>query len=416
MALHVEIYGISDPSARYISFAPSPCRVRQTNAAEGLEVTLRSRPERPGGGQAVFYAAPDARSRVTLKLTLPADSSWVEFWIGGKWESPSIDDRDCLLLSGGASGLRVPLMVRLRKNANGLLPRERNRFLKAWKLLNNAGSGKFKDFRDMHVSSANREEHGGPQFLPWHRSYLLDLERELQAIDPAVSLHYWRFDQPAPNVFRSNFMGATRRVPEGGTPHPVGFDAGHPLSGWVSDGTPGILRSAYFNTQMSAAPGPSGFALLSQIQTLNLGTRYRRFLRMEGTPHGAAHLSFSGYIDDIPTAPKDPLFFMLHSNVDRLWALWQWTGRHTDPDDSVAYQEQSRDGRRLNDSLWPWNDIKTPPRPDFAPRGQSGLAPTPTTAAPGAQPTVRSMIDFQGRTLATARIGYGYDDVPFEFA
>jgi hypothetical protein len=28
--------------------------------------------------------------------------------------------------------------------------------------------------------------------------------------------------------------------------------------------------------------------------------------------------------------PKDPLFFMLHSNVDRLWALWQWINRRTD--------------------------------------------------------------------------------------
>jgi len=109
---------------------------------------------------------------------------------------------------------RAP-MVRVRKNANTLQADERDRFLNAWKVLNNAGQGKFQDFRDMHVNASNAEEHGGPQFLPWHRTYLLDLERELQAIDPSVALHYWRFDQPAPNVFRSNFMGATTQVPEG---------------------------------------------------------------------------------------------------------------------------------------------------------------------------------------------------------
>lgn len=416
MPLEVEINGSAAPEGHYIAYAPSPCRIRQMPAAGPLPVTLHSEPAQAGGGEAVFYTDPAAPSSATLELTLPADGSWVDFGLGGKWQVPSVDDGDCLLIAtGNGDTLTVPLMVRLRKDANTLLPRERDRFLEALALLNAGGSGLYQDFRDMHVDAANAEEHGGPHFLPWHRTYLLDLERELQAIDPAVSLHYWRFDEPAPNVFSSDFMGATLQVPLFAPASDVDFVAGHPLSGWITDGVPGISRSAFFDTQTSAAPGlPSfGFPLLSQEATLALGDFYTAFAQMEGSPHGAAHVSFAGWVSDIETAAKDPLFFMLHANVDRLWALWQWFNRHTDPDDVNVYEGVDQDGRRLDDSTWPWNGVTAFPRPDFAPRGP--LAPSPATAAPGAEPTIRGVIDYQGHTLAAARIGYGYDDVPFEF-
>jgi tyrosinase len=415
MPLEIEINGSATPEARYIAYAPSPCRIRQTPAAGPLPVTLASQPAQPGGGQAVFYSNPATPSSATLQLTLPADGSWVDFGLGGKWQAPSVDDRDCLLIAtGNGDTLTVPLMVRLRKDANTLLPRERDRFLEALAKLNAGGSGRYQDFRDIHVAAANAEEHAGPHFLPWHRTLLLDFERGLQAIDSAVSLHYWRFDQPASSVFQSNFMGATAQVTLDDPPSDVAFDSGHPLSGWITDGVPGISRSALFDTQTSQAPGPPGFDLLSEAATLALGDVYTDFAQMEGTPHGAAHVSFVGSLSQIPTAAKDPLFFMLHANVDRLWALWQWLKRRTDPNDVNVYQGQDRDGRRLDDSTWPWNGVTTSPRPDFAPGGP--LKPSPTTAAPGAAPTIRGVIDYQGNSSAAARIGYGYDAVPFELS
>lgn len=425
MTLQLEINGSSDASARYVSFAPSPCRIRQTDGGSDLRVKLQSQQTIPGiGGEIVFYTPLGSAPQPDIILTLPGDGSWVDFSIAGRWGRASVDDGDCLLVVSGEAQAEVPLMVRVRKNANTLQPEERDRFLDAWKVLNNAGQGKFQAFRDMHVRASSAEEHRGPQFLPWHRTYLLDLERELQAIDPSVALHYWRFDQPAPKVFRGNFMGATTQVAEGDPTRPVVFDPGHPLSSWVTDDTPGINRAAFFNTQTSAAPGFANFRLLDQTQTLALGDTYSDFADMERTPHGAAHVSFAGYIDDIPTAAKDPLFFMLHCNVDRLWALWQWVNRRTDPDDTRVYLGQNRDGRRVDDTTWPWNNVTSPPpppappgqRPTFAPRGQDGLASSPATPNPGARPMIRSVIDYQGHTSPTGQIGYGYDTVPFEFA
>src|SRR5262245_7669849 len=325
MAIEIKINGSQDPTPRHATSAPSPCQIRQTPAAASLTVKLSSAAAAAGGGEAVFYASRTvgATPTATLTLTLPANGTWVDFGLGGKLGKPSVDDRDCVLVATPGSGtpVKVPLMVRVRKNANKLKPRERDRFLMALAKVNAAQApalSAYQTLRNMHVLPANSQEHSGPQFLPWHRTYLLDLERKLQAIDPSVSMHYWRFDEPAPNLFTRQFMGETKR--SASTASLVILDPANPLVAWVTDSVPGISRSAIFNTLTQAAPGPPGFPVLSQAQTLALGAAYPAFRGMEGSPHGAAHVSFNGSISDIPTAPKDPLFFMLHSNVDRLWA------------------------------------------------------------------------------------------------
>ena len=127
----------------------------------------------------------------------------------------------------------------------------------------------------------------------------------------SVALPYWRFDRAAPNLFQLDFLGVSDSL---GT---VRFSNSNPLQFWRTDGVQGINRRPFFNTG-AAPPG-----LLSEAQTLALGTQYRAFRTMEGNPHGMAHTSFGGSISSIGSAARDPLFFLLHCNVDRLWAKWQ---------------------------------------------------------------------------------------------
>ncbi len=133
---------------------------------------------------------------------------------------------------------------------------------------------------------------------------------------------------------------------------------------------------------------------------------------VELDPHGYAHTSF-GFIRSKQTAARDPLFFMLHANVDRLWAVWQWIQRRTNPADarSFAAANPNRVGHRLADTMWPWNGVMTPPRPSTAPGGT--FAPSPSTTAPGSKPRVRDMIDYQA-VAGGKSLGFAYDDVPFE--
>lgn len=133
---------------------------------------------------------------------------------------------------------------------------------------------------------------------------------------------------------------------------------------------------------------------------------------MEGNPHGSAHVSFGGFLSSIPTAARDPLFFLLHCNVDRLWAKWQKTKNRFNDSVAASFDSSSTSiGHRLNDTMWPWNGITTPPRPPTAPGGN--LATSPFVAAPGPSPRVRDLIDYQGAINPLNRQGFDYDDVPF---
>jgi tyrosinase len=363
---------------------------------------VESRTTTTGGGL-VFRRGTTGAFATTLTIGVPINGNWVSFFAAGQFGKPSVSLGDVQITARHGNSQQTigatPCTVRIRKNANNLTPGERDRFIAAFAQLNNQGLGRFTDFRDMHTNVSSPQAHGAPGFLPWHRAYLLDLERELQAIDPSVALHYWRFDRPSPNIFRRDFLGESDNV---GT---VFFSPTNPLQFWVTDGVPGINRRPFFNTNNATG-------VRTEAQTLALGTAFPAFRTMEGNPHGSAHTSFGGSISSINTAAKDPLFFLLHCNVDRLWAKWQQINNRFNSTVAAAYDSGALPiGHNLPDTMWPWNGITTPPRPPTAPGGT--LAPSPVVSAPGLSPRVRDSLDFQGKVSAAACMGFDYDDVPF---
>ncbi|QND68799.1 tyrosinase family protein [Mesorhizobium loti] len=312
-------------------------------------------------------------------------------------------------------------MVRVRKNAVKLTAAERDRFLLAIGKLNDAGLGPFKAFRDMHVALSADEAHGFPAFPPWHRAYLLDLERELQDVDDTVALPYWRFDEPAAALFAPAFLGMPPQNPMAGDV--IQFPNGHPLEFWKTDGSDPIERRPRYNivnAPPQSVPTPTGPQpwVISQDDTMKLGTSYADFRDLEGAPHGNAHTSFRGPISSVPTAAKDPLFFLLHANVDRLWAFWQWLNRRHDVNSTDSYslagpKRPPNDlGHKLGDTMWPWNGSRKPPRPTFPPP-RGSFPPARTGTLPGPHPKVADMVDYQG-VHGTESLGFDYDDVPFE--
>ncbi|WP_231748447.1 tyrosinase family protein [Burkholderia sp. ABCPW 14] len=414
----------TDPQGRsFIGWAPvkSTARLSSDGAPPApIDITLRNG-GKVNGGRVVFDTKRSDAGTDELHLSLPADGSEVEFWVAGEFQHPSTDLDDAAIEAVSTAGLVVgqrDLMVRIRKNAVKLAPAERDRFLVALGKLNDAGAGPFQSFRDTHVRPSQDEAHGYPGFPPWHRAYLLDLERSLQAIDPAVALPYWRFDEPAPGLFAPEFLGMPSANPAQGDI--IQFPHGHPLEFWKTDPTHDpIERRPRYDIAVAPPQTINGQpSVIDQAATLARGGLYPNFRRLEGAPHGSAHTSFDGPISSVPTAAKDPLFFLLHANVDRLWAFWQWLNRRTDPSDPATYaltgpvRKPNNIGHRLNDTMWPWNGSTKPPRPTYAPpRGP--FPPSPITSRPGGQPTVKDMIDYQG-VHGTEPLGFDYDDVPFE--
>src|SRR5262249_14915283 len=133
---------------------------------------------------------------------------------------------------------------------------------------------------------------------------------------------------------------------------------------------------------------------------------------MEGDPHGAAHTSFGGSISSIPTAARDPIFFLLHCNVDRLWAKWQQNNNLFDPAFPTAFDTAQPNplGHNLGDTMWPWNGDTSPPRPPTAPGGS--LADSACVNAPGPTPKVADLLDYRGIVVSAEQLGFAYDDIP----
>jgi len=414
MLMNVEIkFPSYDAQQRtYVTWRPVEVKLRVTAPPPGVAnvaVTVSAKSLSPGG-KLRFATTLTHLGTPTLNLNLPTSGAQVSVWVGGEFQAPSSKYGDVTMEVRTNPGNQLvgsqPTMVRIRKNAEALSTVERDRFLTAMATLNGSGAGPYKNFRDMHVGGApDAEAHGGPGFLPWHRAYLLDLERELQKIDAEVTLPYWRFDKAARNLFSRNFIGLPNFLGQ------VQFNAGHPLLGWVAVSGVGIQRGN--------GNGPTTVpALNTEAQTLQPGgvlhPNYASFRDMQFNPHGSAHMSNgSGWITNPATAPRDPLFYLLHCNVDRLWAKWQWATKIHNPTDPKAFTPAAGfpPGHRLNDALWPWCGPLAPPRPTTAPGG--GLAASPMTAVPGVSPKIRDMIDYLG-TVSPTHQAFAYDDVPFQ--
>jgi tyrosinase len=430
MQIDITVANEDAAGRNYLTWAPVRGTVRQLDGGGGQDpVTVTLSNDNPQvGGQLEFAVTRDQVRAPSLDLVLPADGTPVDFFVAGVVGKPSSADGDAAIRVAKAETAEPltskAVMVRARKNANQLSPAERDLFTKTLAKLNDQGVGLFRNFREMHrVQVALLQAHGNPGFLSWHRAYLLDLERELQKIEPSVTLPYWRFDEPAPNVFSADLMGAP------GGAGTVIFSGTNLLRQWQTDGGPGVTRQPGFNVQLAGAN------VINQGTTMRLGgdrpnavfdtgADQDGFDEMEFDPHGDAHTSFvpGSWIARAGTAPRDPLFFLLHCNVDRLWARWQWFHDRFDGTQANTYFFRgSADstpatliGHNLLDTMWPWNNVTGFPRPDNAPR--TPFPQTPTATAPGPAPTVGDMIDYLGFLNEQSYMNFAYDDVPYGVA
>ncbi|HEX5741848.1 MAG TPA: tyrosinase family protein [Pilimelia sp.] len=222
-----------------------------------------------------------------------------------------------------------------RKNVSSLTAAEKSAFVAAVKSLKAQTSGRnYDSFVRTHMTyfstvSNHRYAHQSPSFLPWHRQYLLDFENALKAINPAVDLPYWDWtvDRTTTGTpFTADFMGGNGQ--NGNGPVTTGPFAGS--TNWrinVSASTSTSLRRAMggtlpTGTQVSQVLGVSTYDVSPWNSASSSGMRNR----MEGwlTPniHNAVHVWVGGHMAQTDS-PNDPVFWLHHANIDRLWSQWQ---------------------------------------------------------------------------------------------
>ena len=151
-------------------------------------------------------------------------------------------------------------------------------------------------------------------FLAWHRMYLYFFERILRAKSGRanLTLPYWnyKYNPVLPPAYRNNNPG-----------NPL-YDATR--NNTINNGgsLPGSVIVA-FNNSMEIVP-------------------YYTFQgNLSSGPHGSVHTSVAGNMTIVSTAAQDPVFWLHHSNVDRLWEEWLGKcGGRTNPID-VAWQNRT---------------------------------------------------------------------------
>ncbi|HJW46869.1 MAG TPA: tyrosinase family protein [Lysobacter sp.] len=214
--------------------------------------------------------------------------------------------------------------------------------------------------------------HGGAAFGPWHRYFLLRFEQKLQSYVPGVSLPYWDWTDPSPDILVANFMGPNgssangwqvrqgyfaATAPGGGgntTPLPGWWPAG--LTGWTAPAAWGVYAGALRRSIGNTILPPS--ASIGNTLSKSTYATFRRALESgvdvipTSTMHAAIHAWFNAsganaQMRSAQAAALDPMFYLHHTNVDRLWAMWQADGNGN------AYGGAGNH-HRLSDPMYPW--------------------------------------------------------------
>ncbi|KAK0638575.1 monooxygenase [Cercophora newfieldiana] len=206
-----------------------------------------------------------------------------------------------------------------------------------------------------HLSSPTQRIHAEPVFLPWHRYFVHIYEKALQECGYTGTAMYWDWiaDSGAPskaavwdpvlgfggNGSDTTDNGGKRRVVDGPfrnlRPTYWGLEVDpHYLS---RDFAPAIPE-AHLAEMLGFAYTPT------VMEGVNAKPNYQEFwTALEGGPHNVVHAGIGGSLGDMGpiSSPNDPVFFLHHTMVDKLW--WQW--QQQDPQTrTLQYQGRRNDG------------------------------------------------------------------------
>lgn len=176
---------------------------------------------------------------------------------------------------------------------------------------NQADPNSWSYWTNIHI---NRCPHGIAYFLSWHRGYLYYFERQLRLVsgDSRLVLPYWDYYSYA--TLPAEFTNASSTNP---------------------------LYVARLNTNVRQALTLAPFS--SALVNFQRGLNNAFEPVLESAPHNPVH-DIIGNVMATMRSPTDPIFWLHHANVDRLWAAWinagggrqmpartdlYWSGVHT---------------------------------------------------------------------------------------
>jgi tyrosinase len=244
---------------------------------------------------------------------------------------------------------------------------------------------------------------------------LMQFEAELQSIKPGITLPYWNWtlDAAAPErspVWDQSFLGGDGdatdefRVQDGVFAHKFG---NWNVPSYPNEGLPGPGLKRQFGTVIGSLPTEDdlriamGEALYDEPNynsspfTRGFRNRLEGWIVRRGDPnvvtlgsqlHNRVHLWVGGNMLPM-TSPDDPVFFLHHCFVDKIWADWQAQKMLDEPDLAPHYcpMEQGPPGHNYEDVLKPWSR-RISEVMDIAKLGYSYAPSRPLTKSPFKSP------------------------------
>jgi len=152
-------------------------------------------------------------------------------------------------------------------------------------------------------------------FLPWHRAYLAWFEQTIRDLtgDEDWALPYWDYSVPGDVADRSlpvEFSVGTRVVGGRAVDNPLFADGRN--GGAIPRQDVDIVGA--LSERRFVRSFPRGFGGRDPDTTNGL---------VEMEPHNFVHGDIGGLMGFTTTAGRDPIFWLHHANIDRLWEVWR---------------------------------------------------------------------------------------------
>jgi tyrosinase len=260
---------------------------------------------------------------------------------------------------------RATQNLKVRRDIRTLTKAERNELRDAFLKLKNEGNPftgvTYDTFNRLHdADDMMLYGHMAPSFLPWHRYFVYLMELQLQNLtgNPNLTIPYWDFieDSGLTSVFRADFMGGNgignsstiaARIAEAhgvadvNSPVLDGPFAYHKGKWNCSEGplVPFLRRDFGFVEFSPTLPDRSQLAQCMHLNIYDIfpfdahsdkNISFRACVEgwasvygEQDFLHNRVHAYIGGNMREIRSSSTDPVFYLVHANVDRIFASWQ---------------------------------------------------------------------------------------------
>ncbi len=158
--------------------------------------------------------------------------------------------------------------------------------------------------------------HGSVDFLSWHRMYLYYFERILREASgsPSLTLPYWDYSVPGQDALPAPFRFPTFNNALYEPQRNASINGGATMPPWVTSSF-GAMQTVRFERPFFTST-------------------------LEQTPHNVVHVEIGGKMGNPATAGEDPIFWLHHAQVDRLWNRWlALGGGRRNPTENRAFMD-----------------------------------------------------------------------------